>query len=282
MIGRRMLLAGMLGLVSACAGGTGARKFDVDAFASGHPDVAKGRPFVNDKGYVVRLDRATVTVGPVYLNVVAPRGSSTAARGLRFPFEGVAHAHGEDHLGSGRIVGEVLGQVTFDALSDARVPFPRRATVTNEPVRTVDIWLYPPPGDDPETKKARASLDVEGTAERGGASLRFRGSLAIDDAFLPDAEPGTRGARTLSEIRRIRGIAASFTPEEGGALEVLFDVREALRGCDFGALDANPKDADGAARLVQSKATGNDQVVTSLFQGLKSATGTWTVRFVSP
>lgn len=282
MIHRRLALGAMLVLVVACAGGTGARKFEVEAFAGGHPDVAKGRPFVNDKGFTVRLERATVTAGPVYLNVVAPRGSSASARGFRFPFERVAHAHGEDHLGSGRIVGEVLGQVTFDALDKARVSFPARATVTNEPVRTVDIWLYPPPGNDPETKKVRAALDVEGTAERGGTSTRFRGSLAIDEAFLPDAEPGTRGARTLSEIRRIRGIAASFTPEEGGALELVFDVREAFRGCDFGALTENPKDSDGAVRLVQGKATGNDQVVTSLFQGLKSATGTWTVRFVSP
>lgn len=278
----RLAFGVMCVLAAACAGGTGARKFDVDAFASGHPDVAKGRPFVNDLGYAVRLDRATVTAGPVYLNVVAPRGGATTARGFLFPFERVAHAHGEDHLGSGRIVGEVLGQLTFDALGGARVPFPTRATVTNEAVRTVDVWLYPPPGSDPETKKVRAALDVEGTAERGGATVRFRGGLAIDEAFLPDAEPGTRGARTLSEIRRIRGIAASFTPEEGGALEIVFDVREAFRGCDFGALTANPKDPDGAFRLVQGKTTGNDQVVTSLFQGLKSATGTWTVRFVSP
>ncbi len=261
-----------------CAGTTGTRKIAFEAYAQG---TESGRsPFTNERGFEVLLSKATVTFGPVYLNVVSPRQSSSGPDTFfRRLVEGTAHAAGEDHLGSGRVVGEVLGQVTFDALSDSRIRFPVPGVVTNENVRTVDLWFFPASGQDPETKRVPAALTVEGVARRDGRSIPFRGALVLDDSWLPDAKVGSREARTLADIRRLRGISASLVPTEGGALEVSLDVRALFRGADFDALEANPIDSDGARRLVQGKATGADQVMTNLFQGLKSSSGVWTVRW---
>lgn len=264
-----------------CAGTTGTKKVAFEAYAGG---VAASRlPFTTERGFEVTLTRATLTFGPVYLNVIAPR-SATTVEGTRerFSFERYAHAHGEDHLGSGRVVGEVLGQVTIDALSSNLVRFPVPGVVTNESVRTADVWFYPGDGQDPETKRVPAALSIEGVARQSGKVTPFRGALVLDDAWLPEAAAGSREARTLADIRRVRGIATSFVPDEGGRLEIRFDVRPLLRGADFGALESNPTEADGAKRLVQAKATGADQVMTNLFQGLKSSSGPWDVRWMNP
>lgn len=273
--------AAMIVSTFGCAGTTGTKKVPFEAFAGGTAEAA--RPFVNERGFEVTLARAELVFGPVYLNVIAPRQATTASRGplLRW-LEGEAFAHGEDHLGSGRVVGEVLGQVRVNALSDTLVPFPTPGMVTNESVRTLDVWFYPPAGQDPETKDVPAALVVEGSAARAGNRIAFRGALVFDEAWLPEAEVGSREARTLPDIRRVRGIATSFTPDDGGRLVVRFDVRALFRGADFDTIAGNPTDRDGVKRLVQSRTAGTDQVMTNLFQGIKSTTGPWVVRWDSP
>ncbi len=288
--GRRVLGLSLALFVSGgCFGSTGTKRLSFAASAGGVPRTGTGpMTFTNERGFEISLSRADVTVGPIYLNVIAPRSSGETAVRRRFGnllggLEGTAHAAGEDHLGSGRVVGQVLSQVTFDALSEARVPFPTEGVVTNEPVRTVDLWFFPPPGEDPQTVRiSRAALSVEGRATRGGKTTAFRGALVLDDAWLPDAPAGSRQARTIAEIREVRGIATAFVPDEGGSLEIRLDVAALFRGADFDALEANPVDKDGAKKLVQSKTTGTDQVLTNLFQGLKSNVGTWQVRWLAP
>jgi len=265
------------GIVSSfgCASTTGTKKIPFEAFAGGTSEAA--RPFVNAKGFEVTLRRADLVFGPIYLNVIAPRQGITA--GLMGLLEREAFAAGEDHLGSGRVVGEVLGQVRVDALNDALVPFPVPGVATNEGVRTADVWFFPPIGQDPDTPNVPPALVVEGTAARGGRTVAFRGALVFDETWLPEAAIASREARTLADIRRVRGIAAQFVPDDGGRLVVRFDVRALFRGADFDALAQNPADADGTKRLVQGRASGVDQVMTNLFQGIKSTTGPWLVRW---
>lgn len=271
---------------SACASATGGKRFEFQARAGGViPDGVRtdaGFVFTNANGWTITLDRASVTLGPVYLNVVAPlRQETTGLLGL---FVKNAWAHGEGHLGSGRVVGEVLGQVTFDALSPEPVAFPTSGSVTQEDIRSAEIWFYPRPGVSPETTKIdTVALDVRGTAERDGTTVPFRGSLVLDDTWQPEQAAGTRGTQAITDIRQVRGVPAAFYPVEGGTLDVRIDVTRLFRGADFGNLAANPKDPDGTTRLVQSK-TGSvttDQVMTNLYQGLR-ATGSYTVRWQLP
>ncbi len=267
-------------LPSGCAGTTGGKRFAFDAKIGG--TAQGGVSFSNERGWTITLTKADVTLGPVYLNVLTPLSSGQESFLNRFVKK--AYAQGDDHLEGGRIVGEVLSQVKFNALSAELVTFPSRGTVTEEHVRTTDVWFYPAPGVSSDTTTIdTVALDVAGTATQGATSMRFRGALIFNDAWLTDAASGSQASQSIASIRRVRGISSSFLPTDGGVLEVRLDVRALFRGADFSNLDGNPKDADGTKVLVQSK-TGKvttDQVMTNLYQGLRSSTGTFTIRWVS-
>ncbi len=270
---------------AGCASDTGETRFSFDARAGGieRPAHDPGSlTFTNERGWTITLTKATVTFGPVYLNVAPPLRDDGLSRVLDF-FVKPAWADGSDHLGAGRVVGEVLGQVTFDALSSELVDFPVTGSLAQERIRTAEVWFYPKPGVAAETTKiGTPALDVAGSATKGQDTVRFRGALVLDDAWLPEATAGSRGTLSITEIRKVRGIPAAFYPTEGGRLEVRFDVEEPFRGADFSNLENNPTDDDGTKVLVQSK-SGNvttDQVMTNLYQGLRSAKGTYSVHWI--
>lgn len=273
----------VLSLGPTGCGSTGSARFAFEGRAGGVArDASQPLAFVNETGWTITLSRANVTVGPIYLNVIAPlRDEATFV-----PWLGVKRAFGDDdHLGGGREVGEILGQVTFDALSPALVPFPVQGTMTQEQIRTAEIWLWPPPGKAPEAVNIDTpSVDVAGVAVRGDSRVPFRGALILNEAWTTDAKPGERSAQPVTSLRKVRGIPTTFFPTEGGALEIRFDVRALFRGADFSNLAASPADEDGTKILVQSK-TGKfttDQVMRNVFQGLRASTGTYAVRWVVP
>ncbi|CAN5199402.1 hypothetical protein BH09MYX1_BH09MYX1_64140 [soil metagenome] len=267
-------------LPSVGCGATGSKRFAFEARAAGalRTDGATVGPlsFVNENGWTITLQKANVTLGPVYLNVIAPLRTAGFS-GLSFVK--TAHAAGDSHLDAGRVVGEVLGQVSFDALSQAEVPFATRGTITEEEVRTLDVWFYPAPGIAPETTKiATVALDVVGDAVKGADHVAFRGNLVLDDAWLPNAQPGARGGQTILGVRQVRGIPADFYPTEGGHLTMRFDVRACFRAAEFSNLSGSLSDPDGTKILVQAKSgtTTTDQVMTNLYQGVR-ATKTYSV-----
>ena len=266
----------LLLVLGGCASDTGSRRFSFEAAAGGALSADGGAaPFTNQTGWTVTLSQAIVTLGPIYLNASPP---------LRSPLQSVldrlvpdARAQATAHLDEGRIVGEVLAQVEFDALSPELVTFPVPGTLTEEEVRTADVWFYPAPGVSPEaTRIDTVALEVSGEASRDGQTLRFHGALVLDDDWLSAQPAGTRGSPSMAEIRRVRGIAAPFLPEPGGRLALRFDVQRLFRGADFSGLDDNPVDEDGVRELVQERA-GRDQVMNNLYQGLREANGTYAV-----
>ena len=276
-------LAALASLPNVGCGATGSKRFAFEARVAGaaRTDGSASGPltFVNETGWTVTLTKASVTLGPVYLNVIAPLRPTAFNRleAIR-----LAHAAGESHLEGGRVVGEVLGQVTFDALSPAEVPMAPPGTILEEEVRTLDLWFYPPPGVAPETVKTdTVALDVAGEATKGTDDVRFRGALVLDDAWLPNAQAGQTGAQTITSVRQVRGIPADFTPTEGGHLTLRFDVRACFRGADFSNLAANPRDPDGTRILVQAKSgkVTTDQVMTNLYQGMRASTGTYAAQW---
>jgi hypothetical protein len=273
-----------LGAANGCAGGTGSQRFSFEARVGGSgPATTETHTFTNQKGWVISLHRANVTLGPVYLNVIPPLSDSRAS--VWDLFVRPAWAHGDGHLDSGRMVGEVLSQVTFDALSGELATFPSRGTITQEEVRTAELWFYPPPkvpvdALDPET----VALDVAGSATRGDESVRFRGHLELNDDWISEQTQGTRGNQSIAAIRKVRGVPAPFFPTEGGWLEIRFDVTRLFRGADFSSLEHNKTDADGTKVLEQRQTTAvnRDQVTTNLFQGLRETNGTYSVRWADP
>lgn len=288
-----------------CAGGTGSKRFSFEARAGGVEREGNSGPltFTNQGGWSITLTKADVTIGPLYLNVVPPLTDDTqgllpssprihrmlggvdSRRGFFDLFEKTAWAHGEGHLAAGRIVGEVLGQLRFSALSSELVSFPVTGSITQEEVRTAEVWFYPEPGVASDTTQIdTVAFDVAGVATKGGDTVRFRGALTLNDAWQPDVPAGSRSTVPITDLRKVRGIPTTFFPNEGGRLELRFDVTRLFRGADFSNLASNPADKDGTKALVQAK-TGKvttDQVMTNLYQGLRESTGTYSVRWVGP
>jgi len=275
-----LLLAFAFAVTASCAGGTGSERFHFEARVRGTTSKAgEAYRFENESGWLIRLDRAQVTLGPVYLNVIPPLRDSSAS--IWDFLVKPAWAHGESHLGSGRVVGEVLAQVSFDALSSESVAFPALGTLTQEEVRTADVCFYPEPRTSVDAKKLdTVALDIAGRASRGSEVIAFRGLLKLDDSWIANQTASTRGNTSLAAIRQVRGIPASFLPSQGGALDITFDVKRLLRGADFSNLQANKSDGEGVKILVPGKA--GDQVMTNLYQGLHETDGTYAVRWVSP
>jgi hypothetical protein len=274
-----------LSLLVHCDGDTGNPRIAFEATMAGTP---AAKSFVNERGYTIELTRAQMTVGPIYLNVQRPLTAQAMPKvplylaPLVAPFAiKSAWAHGESHLATGRVVGEVLAQVTFDALSDAPIRFPTVGNLTQEPVRSLDLWFYPEPGVSFESEKIdTVALDVAGVATKGAERVAFRGKLQLNDAWLPEQE--TRGAVSIAQVRTARGIPADFVPTDGGSLRIDVDVRAFFRGADFSALTNNPKDADGTRILVQAKSGRyvTDQVMTNLYQGIKVVNGPYRVSWL--
>jgi hypothetical protein len=279
----RLLLTSALLAQAGCTTGTGSKRFPFEAQVGGTA-ANDGGPFTfnNETGWTITLDRAEVTLGPIYLNVVVPLSDTKTS--LLDLLVRPAWAQGAGHLNVGRVVGEVLAQTTFSALSDQLVAFPSAGTITEEQVRTVDVWFYPEPGVSPDaTKISNVALNVAGRAVRGDDQVSFRGALVLDDAWLSEQTEGTRGTQSVAAIRQVRGIPAAFVPHEGGRLEIRFDVTRPFRGANFANLSANPADVDGTKVLVQAK-TGKvttDQVMTNLYQGLR-AVDTYTIDWTNP
>jgi hypothetical protein len=270
---------------SGCAGGTGSQRFTFEARAGGGgAATADVHTFTNEKGWVISLSRANVTLGPVYLNVIPPLTDATASLWSLLIRPAWAQAGGT-HLDAGRMVGEVLSQITFDALSPELVPFPSRGTITQEEVRTAEVWFYPAPGVSPDaTKIDTVALDVAGVATRDGEEVRFRGQLILNDDWISEQTTGERGNQSIISIRKVRGVPAMFFPTAGGQLELRFDITRLFRGADFSSLQSNRADKDGTKVLQQkqSASTNRDQVTTNLYQGLHETSGTYSVRWAEP
>lgn len=262
-------------MVAGCVGGTGGERFEFEAFAVGSPSAAS---FTNERSWQLSLSVAELTIGPIYLNAAPSLRANEVSWWSRLV--PTAYAAGDDHMQSGRVLGEVLAQVRFDALSATPVAFPQLGSATRERVRTSDIWFYPPSGLASEaTKNVPATLRVVGVAQRAGQRVAFRGDLVLDDSWLPEVLPGSRASQTVQSLRQVRGVPSEFLPVAGGHLEVRVDVRELFRGADFSSLSANAQDPDGTRVLSQKRGT-TDQVMTNLNQGLHSTTGPYRVQWV--
>lgn len=273
-----------VGAPTACVGTTGGEKFEFDAYIGGI-DRAMDFPYkiVNEYDWEVTLTQADITIGPLYLSTGTPLGGVTSSWRW-WSLVRMAHAD-ESHLGGGRIVGEVLGQIRFSALSSSLERFPVKGVISTEAVRSAEVWFDPPASVPSETLKiATVALEIAGEAKRDGEHIKFHGKLTLNDDWLPSDPVGGKASSSITEVRRVRKIPASFTPSPGGHLEIRVDLAPLLTSVDFAAIQQNPKDpADPSVRwLVQSKGGvgAADQVMRGLYQGLRSSRGTYLIAWV--
>lgn len=164
----------LFALVLSC-GSTGSDRFDFEARASGITPAT----FTNAGGWNITLTKASFTIGPIYFAPQAGRETD-------------------------RYVGEVLDEVAVDPLSPSLVSFPSAGTMTEDHVRSAEIWLSP--------------CEFAGVATRGDEHRSFAERIVLDDTLA---------------ARRVRGIPAAFFPQRGGHLEIRVDARVLFAGADF-------------------------------------------------
>lgn len=238
---RRSFLAG-LALASlsltACGDTTGGARVAFAVRVGGVERAERGvLTFETDQSWRVTLTEARIAVGPIYLNTIAPVvARRSLGDKLSDLFISSAWAHGETHLGVGRVVGQVTTQVLVDVLDPTLVAIPGGGDGVDDRVQSLEFWYFN------DTAMQGAALRVAGVAEKGADRVSFEGALVIDERLATPQAP-------LDTARRVRGVPADFPLSEGGALTVRIDPTGWFRGADFSELLTLPEGASGRRRF---------------------------------
>lgn len=238
--------------VAGC-GGTGGERVRLDMAVQSAGLSAEGS-FTTETGWEVRLERAVIALGPVYLwenappvaGLFPPRRSPWHTLGdwLVRP----AHAHvGDTHFDGGQVRAEYVGQVLFDALAEQPLELGSIDGIAGT-ARSFSVLLEPPRRSVDDGRLEGHHAFVVGEASRGGEVLRFSGGLDVP------AE-GTQ--------RQVDGVEAHVSIQEGARLVLRVDVSRWLRDAEFQRLtEVAP---DGGLVI-----TAESQVRTAWFIGVRS------------
>lgn len=222
-------------LLGGCATSTGGALVELPARVSG---TGQGRFAVG--AWEVRLERADIAVGPIYLWSDLPRSADEEAAGL--------------------IIGEVPHRVILDATTDD-VLEPEPGHARADEVRSAEIWLEPVSGGD--------TVEVVGEAERDGETYPFAAAITWESPWV-DEENG----RNALLRRRVRGLPVEGQPGEDSVLSVVVDASAWFSEAGLDALPELTPDEAGVRVLTPDSLTGRD-----LDQGIRrTATGeSWTI-----
>lgn len=253
----RTLLVVALGLLGAgCIPSTGGALVSFSAHAQGDPAVVSGGPlrFATPKGYEVRLDRARVTVGAMYLGQQNPQSYTLEPSCIQ----------------PGLYSGEVRGGLVVDALSPAPQPFPVAGNGTDAPTRAAELWLTG--GDLLADTDRTVLLDVAGEATRGAERWPFSGALTISsNRATPPRNPALPSSNPLCQQRIVGPIAFDATLAEGSTVALLVDPRAWFVGVEFAELTP-VAGAPGTFAFTDDGAS-SAQPDKSLYNALRSAAG---------
>jgi hypothetical protein len=260
----RSLVPGLLGLaLCACNGSTGGALVTFHAAAAGPADAVAGQPlvFTNAQGYEVRLERATLHIGAIYLNRSVP----------------LSGAQAQSCILPGIYAGQVTSALDVDVLSPDPQPFPTDGEGTGDPALTGEVWLFG--SDVTATDDSTVLVRVAGTASKAGASLPFTGAFTIgQNRAIPVADPALPGASPLCKQRIVTPIPVDITLRQGGTLLVRIDPRAWFATVDFAELPADPDDPSRRKFLDRSEG----QPDLAFYSGLRAAAGTYFFNWQSP
>lgn len=251
-------------LVAACIGSTGSDIITFGAAAAGPADAPAlgGQPleFTNARGYQVRLTRARLHVGAVYLNTVRP----------------IAVARATSCVLPGTYVAQVVYGVDVDLLASAPQPFPLGGEGVVDDVVTGEVWLTG--GDVNAADDATVIFDVEGTATRAGEEIPFEAQLTIGkNRAVPAQDPALPGSNPMCQQRVVSPIPVALRTRRGGSLLLRIDPRPMFRGVEFSEL---PPSATSVRRRFEDATKG--QPSTNLYNGLRASAGVYAFEWTAP
>jgi hypothetical protein len=239
-----------LGL-AGCNEDTGSGLVGFPAYAAGPERSVTGEAYEFDStaGYHVRLDRARLTIGAVYLNRARP----------------ILGAQDTSCVLPGSYAAEVRAGVVFDALSPKLVEFETEGDGTADRALTGEVWLTG--GAIDATNDNTRILDFAGTAKRGDTTFGFYGVITIgQNRSLGSADPATPGANPICKQRIVTPIPIDITPSSSGSLTLRVSPDVWFGHVDFSLLP----DAVGQGEDLEIPNSQDNAAAVSLFQGLRS------------
>lgn len=209
MITRAIVVATFGAVLVGCMGTTGGDVVRFDAAVAGPADVTDhALAFTSGRGLPIRLTKATLSLGAVYLNRTKP----------------IPVAQEKTCILPGTYVGEVLGGASVDLLSGVPVSFPAGGSGTNEAAVTGEIWLTR--GDVNAVDDRSLVAVVEGEVVFGGNARPFRGSISFGANRRSGAvDPARPGADAPCKERIVSPIPTALTLQNGGRLVLRVDPR---------------------------------------------------------
>lgn len=250
-------------LLAGCIPSTGGALVSFAAHAHGDPAVVTGGPlsFTTPKGYEVRLDRALVTVGALYLSQQNPQSYTLEPSCIQ----------------PGLYSGEVRGGLVVDALSPTPQPFPVAGNGTDAPTRAAELWLTG--GDVLAATDRTVVLDVAGEASRGAERWPFTAAFTISsNRATPPRNPALPGSNPLCQQRIVGPVAFDATLAEGSTVALVVDPRGWFVGVEFAEL--NPVAGSPGAFAFTDDSSSSAQPDKSLYNALRSASGPYRLEFL--
>ena len=253
----------MLGVLCAgCVGTAGGDLFEFSAYGAGPRDAVNGSPyaFQTGRGYAVTLSRAKLHVGALYLNRSVP--TSVASDTSCFL--------------PGIYVAEVTSGLDLDVLSPDLALFPALGAAIGDRARAGEVWLVG--RDVNEQSDPTVILDVAGIAEKDGAFLPFEASITIGtNRVVVPSDPALPGGKPICKQRIVTPIPVDLTPARAGQLVLRVDPRGWFANVEFSSLEQ----VSTAPPLYRFHDSSDDQPSTSLYAGLRSSIGPYTLSWES-
>ena len=229
--------------------------------AAGPAGVVAGQPLAFDtNGYHVVLTRAKLHVGALYLNRARP----------------ISGAGDTDCILPGIYVAQVTTGIDVDLLSPALQWFPSTGEGISDHAIVGEVWLMH--GDVNASDDTASVLEIEGTADKGGASYPFDGTLTIgQNRQVPVTNPALPSQHPICKERIVSPVGGvDITPRNGGSLVLRADPRSFFINVDFSQLEQ----VSTSPPLYRFADTTQGQPNVNLYRNLHSTSGvyqfTWT------
>jgi hypothetical protein len=247
----RICLVGFAAALVHCdmASGTGGRPVEFELHLRAGSSRGEAGSFETSTGWHVKLERAFIAIGPVYVYQNPPPLAFFAPARIHDFLIPRAHAHaGDEHFNGGEVKGEYLGQIAFDVLD------PQGVRISDVPgtlgrVQSASIWLAPPRTSILGNAQALHGHHayVVGSAEKDGLLIPFEGGLDIENE-------GTK--------RRVDGIPLDSVLDDGTHLTFVIHPRAWFDAAHFDML--SEKNDQGRYVI-----TPESQVRTAWFLGAR-------------
>jgi hypothetical protein len=240
--------------LAACAQTTGGEAVEFRASAAGPADAASPMEFVSDSGFRVRLTRARLHIGALYLNESAP----------------ISVAQETSCTLPGLYVAEVAASLDVDLLSASPVGFPDLGRGNTHPAAVGEVWLSG--GDVNASNDTTVILDIAGTASKSGADYPFEGVVTIgSNRAVAVKNPALPGSNPICKQRIVSPIPTAITLSNGGELLLRIDPRGFFSNVDFSLLER----ARESPPLYRFADRTDGQPNINLYKGLHSRLGVY-------